>query len=178
MGQMAERERIATRIDLSEDVRNQMIALLNQNLADTFDLYSQTKQAHWNVKGPNFYQLHLLFDDLAEKVFKYVDTIAERVTALGGVATGTVRMASTSSRLQEFPSGALEGIQCVQDLAQRYAKLAASARAAIDNATKTGDQGTADIFIDMVRDLDKALWFLEAHVQKADTSHPGAQKAS
>ena len=83
-----------TRNDIPHRTRETMITLLNQQLADTFDLYSQTKQAHWNVKGLAFYQLHLLFDEVAGSIFEYVDMIAERVTALGGYATGTARMAA------------------------------------------------------------------------------------
>jgi starvation-inducible DNA-binding protein len=122
--------------------------------------------------------MHLLFDELAEQVFKYVDTLAERVTALGGVATGTVRMAASSSSLQEFPSSGVDGVQCAQDLASRYAKCAASARSAIDAAAQAGDQGSCDIFIDMVRDLDKALWFLEAHVQQPAAGRVGLKRAA
>jgi len=92
-----------TRINLPADRREKLIALLNQQLADTFDLFGQTKQAHWNVKGPQFYQLHLLFDDLADKVEKYIDEIAERATTLGGSAQGTVRMAAAASRLTSRP---------------------------------------------------------------------------
>src|SRR3990167_2929325 len=78
-----------SRIDLSDKIRLQVCQFLNQALADTFDMYSQTKQAHWNVKGVHFYQLHLLFDKIAEDLIEYVDTIAERVTTLGGTAFGT-----------------------------------------------------------------------------------------
>ena len=92
-----------THIDLPETDREPLIELLNKRLADTADLYSQVKQAHWNVKGPNFFQLHQLFDQLAGEVFPYIDLIAERATALGGVATGTVRMAAASSMLPEYP---------------------------------------------------------------------------
>jgi starvation-inducible DNA-binding protein len=165
-GPMAGLTKFSTRIDLRDNVRSQMIALLNQHLADIFDLYSQTKQAHWNVKGPQFYSLHLLFDSLAEQIFPYVDTLAERVTALGGAARGTVQLASAASRLAEFPPGGVDGSQSVAELAQRYAQVGASARAAIDTAARAGDQGTSDLFIEIVRDLDKALWFLEAHVQR------------
>jgi hypothetical protein len=76
------------RIDLPADARKKLIALLNQHLADTFDQFGQSKQAHWHVKGPQFHQLHELFDDLAEQLEGYVDLIAERATALGGTALG------------------------------------------------------------------------------------------
>src|SRR5688500_4004246 len=96
---MAAARTFKTRIDLPVDGRKKLIALLNQHLADTFDLYGQAKQAHWNVKGPQFHQLHELFDDLANQVREYVDLIAERATALGGTALGTIRMAAAASRL-------------------------------------------------------------------------------
>src|SRR6266542_361566 len=71
-----------TRIDIAEGSREELVQLLNARLADTFDLYSQLKQAHWNVKGSDFIQLHELYDDVAEGVLEYVDTIAERATAI------------------------------------------------------------------------------------------------
>src|SRR5262245_1690971 len=91
-----------TRNDLAPTVREQAVQLLNQHLADTTDLYSQTKQAHWNVKGLHFYQLHLLFDTLAEAVEEYIDLIAERTAALGGTALGTVRQSAGRTRLPEY----------------------------------------------------------------------------
>ena len=161
-----ERALFPTRIDLPPDKREGLVALLNQQLADTFDLYSQTKQAHWNVKGSEFYQLHKLFDELAEQLLEFVDVIAERATALGGVAMGTARMAASSSRLEEYPLDAIDSLQHVEALCDRFASYAATSRAAIDTAIdEYGDQGTGDLFIDVVRAADKGLWFLEAHLQ-------------
>jgi starvation-inducible DNA-binding protein len=156
-----------THIDLDAETREQMVALLNQQLADTFDLYSQTKQAHWNVKGPDFFQLHELYDKIAGEVIEYVDLIAERATSLGGTALGTARMATAASRLPEFPS-VVESMATVKALVDRYAILAASSRAAIDSASSHGDQSTADVFTEISRGLDKSLWFLEAHIQAGD----------
>lgn len=155
----------ASGVDLSAGTRDKMIALLNQELADTADLYSQTKQAHWNVKGPDFYSLHLLFDSLAAKRSDESDGIAERVTAIGGYATGTVRMAAASSQIPELPTGIDSGIDYVQALVERYAMHANAVRAAIDQADKAGDLDTADLFTQISRELDKDLWFLQAHVQ-------------
>jgi starvation-inducible DNA-binding protein len=161
-----ERTMFATRIDLPTDKRAQLIELLNQQLADTFDLYSQTKQAHWNIKGSEFYQLHELFDDLAEPLLKFADEIAERATTLGGVALGTARMAAANSRLDEYPADAVDGLQHVEALAERYAHYAATTRAAIDTAIEEyDDQATGDMFNDISRKVDKSLWFLEAHLQ-------------
>jgi starvation-inducible DNA-binding protein len=155
----------ATKIDLSADTRGKVVALLNQQLADTFDLFSQIKQAHWNVKGLHFIALHELFDKLAEETEDYVDDIAERATALGGVAVGTARAAGKVSRLAEFPLEGLHGKAAVEALVERYAALAASTRKAIETAASLGDAGTSDLFTGVSRGLDKSLWFLEAHLQ-------------
>ncbi|HET7009279.1 MAG TPA: ferritin-like domain-containing protein, partial [Anaerolineales bacterium] len=81
----AEKTRMfSTQIDLPLEAREELVGMLNQHLADTLDLYSQAKHAHWNVKGMDFFQLHKLFDDLAEMLEEFADVIAERATALGG----------------------------------------------------------------------------------------------
>ena len=156
----------STSIDLNASTREQMIDLLNQQLADTFDLYSQTKQAHWNVKGPQFIALHELFDKLAGQLEGSIDDIAERAVALGGVATGTVRMAANDTRLPEYPLDISMGLAHVEALVERYSHLAASTRQAIDKANNANDADTADLFTQLSRELDKALWFLEAHLQE------------
>ena len=163
---MKTRKTFATRIDLAPDVRSEMIALLNQQLANTFDLYNQTKQAHWNVKGAQFYPLHELFDKLAEELEGYADLIAERATALGGLAQGTVRLSAANSRLAEYPSDVTDSMATVEALAERYAALGAGTRQAIEAAHNQGDLDTADLFTEVSRGLDKALWFLEAHLQE------------
>jgi starvation-inducible DNA-binding protein len=155
----------STHIDLEPETRQEMIALLNQQLADTADLHSQTKQAHWNVKGPQFISLHELFDELAAELLGYIDMIAERATALGGEALGTVRMAAAASRLPEYPLDVYDSLATVEVLVARYAHLAGTTRAAIDTADTASDLDTSDLFTEVSRGLDKALWFLEAHIQ-------------
>jgi starvation-inducible DNA-binding protein len=155
-----------THIDISVKTREHMITLLNQQLADMSDLYSQTYQAHWNVKGAEFYQLHILFEKLGDELEEYIDLIAERVTTLGGVAKGTVRMAAAASRLPEYPSNVVDSLPTVKAMAVRYAGLAATTRNAIDTAEDEGDIGTTDLFTEVSRGLDKALWFLEAHLHE------------
>jgi starvation-inducible DNA-binding protein len=159
---------IETRNDLPQETRQEMAQLLNEQLADTFDLFSQTKQAHWNVKGPQFYHLHELYDELAELLLGYVDMIAERATALGGVATGTVRMAASSARLEEYPAAPVGSMESVRLLVDRYAALAQSTREAIEQAEQAEDMDTADLFTEVSRGLDKSLWFLEAHLQERE----------
>ena len=152
-----------TRIDLDGETRQEMVALLNQELVDLFDLYSQTKQAHWNVKGAQFLTLHELYDKLAGELLGHVDTVAERATTLGGTALGTARMTAAGSRLPEFPE-VTDGRQTIEALVERYAALAASTRAGIEQADAAGDASTADLLTGVSRDLDKSLWFLEAHL--------------
>jgi len=157
------KQKNSTRIDIKPKLRESMTALLNQQLADTLDLYTQTKQAHWNVKGPHFIALHELFDKLAEELEEPIDDIAERITALGGVARGTARDAAARSRLKELGRDFYDQ-RLIAELADRYAALAATTRAAIDIAGKESDADTADLFTGVSRGLDKALWFLEAHL--------------
>jgi starvation-inducible DNA-binding protein len=159
---------VETRNDLPTDTREQMVQLCNEQLADTFDLFSQTKQAHWNVKGPQFYPLHELYDDLAETLLGHVDLIAERATALGGAATGTAQMAAQATRLPDFSAGPVGSMESVEMLVERYAAVAESTRQAIDQADEAGDMDTSDLFTEVSRDLDKSLWFLEAHLQKGE----------
>ncbi len=155
----------STRIDIADSSRDELVELLNARLADTFDLYSQLKQAHWNVKGSDFIQLHELYDTIAESVLEYVDTIAERATALGGLALGTARMAAAASTLDEYPADAVAGMDTVAAIADRLGVYGASARAAIEAALELDDQDTADLFIEVSRATDKHLWFVEAHQQ-------------
>jgi starvation-inducible DNA-binding protein len=154
-----------TSIDIEAGKRQQLITVLNQQLADTFDMMSMMKQAHWNVKGPQFIALHELFDEIANGLIPYVDIIAERVTALGGMAMGTVRMAAQASRLDAYPTDVVNSLETVRVVADRLADLAASTREAGDRAEELHDMDTNDLFLEVSRDLDKWLWFLEAHLQ-------------
>jgi len=119
------------------------------------------------VKGPNFQQLHELFDEVAIGVLPFVDEIAERATALGGSAHGTARMAAATSRLEEMSADAIDGPDAVRAVARTLAGAASTTRAAIDAAGDAGDEGTADLFTGISRELDKLLWFVEAHAQTA-----------
>jgi starvation-inducible DNA-binding protein len=155
-----------TRNDLPAESREKLVELLNARLADTFDLYSQLKQAHWNVKGPDFIQLHELYDTIAESVLPFADEIAERATALGGLATGTVRMAAEATTLDDYPLDGTSGAETIDLIADRLAAYGAAVREAIDTAdSELGDMDTADLFTDVSRSIDKHLWFVEAHHQ-------------
>ena len=156
-----------TRIDIPKDNRTKLVDLLNARLADVTDLYTQAKQAHWNVKGSDFYQLHELYDELAAGLLPFADQIAERATALGGEALGTVRMAASSSSLKEFPRDSYGSMDSVDALADRYAMFALKLRESADEAEQLEDMDTNDLLIEVSREVDKQLWFLEAHLQKS-----------
>ncbi len=152
-----------TKNSLTPKVREQVCDALNQILADLSDLYSQTKQAHWNVRGPLFIALHKLFDELAETVELHIDPLAERITALGGTALGTVRMASQYTSLEEFPTHGHDDTIFLPALIERYGACTNSIRKQIDATADLGDMGSSDLLTGIVRDLDKGLWLLEAH---------------
>ena len=154
-----------TKNDLPEASRIKAIELLNARLADCKDLQTQVKQAHWNVKGPNFISLHLLFDKINDAVEDYVDEIAERAVQLGGVAEGTARMVAKRSSLAEYPASAVDGRSHVEALSSALAAFGKSARKAIAEADDLGDLDTADLFTEVSRGIDKWLWFVEAHLQ-------------
>jgi starvation-inducible DNA-binding protein len=154
-----------TKNDLSEETRSTVVELLNARLADAIDLQTQTKQAHWNVKGPNFIALHELFDKINEDVEDNVDEIAERVVQLGGVAEGTARVAAKRSSLGEYPAGAVDGRSHVEALSTVLAAFGKSVRKAITDANTVGDLDTADMFTEISCGIDKWLWFVEAHHQ-------------
>ena len=158
-------KRFSTRNDLPTATRAQVIALCNARLADGVDLQTQVKQAHWNVKGPEFIALHKLFDEIHGDVLEYVDLTAERVVQLGGVAEGTARLAVKATRLTEYPLDAATGLQHVEALSTALATYGHLVRVAIDEADKVGDKDTADVFTEISRGVDKWLWFVEAHSQ-------------
>ncbi len=154
-----------TRNDLPAKTRKRVVELLNARLVDAIDLSLQAKQAHWNVKGPNFIALHELFDKLADHAESHVDALAERITALGGTAVGTVRAVAAGSLLKPYPENISAGMQHLQALADALATAAKANREAIEIADDLDDEVTADLFNEITAALDKDLWFIEAHLQ-------------
>ena len=157
-----------TRNDLPQSTRAQVVELLNARLADAIDLGTQVKHAHWNVKGPNFIALHELFDKIAESVEDQIDTVAERVTALGGTARGTLVAVSRNTSLKPYPEDISAGLAHVEALASVVADFGRKVRAGIEEAAKLGDADTSDLFTGISRETDKSLWFLEAHLYSKD----------
>ncbi len=151
-----------TRNTLDSNTRAAAIDLLNARVADTIDLALAAKQAHWNIRGPGFIAVHEMLDTLRAELDRHVDTMAERVAALGGIARGTTQDAA-GSILAPYPTEIRDIPEHLAALAERIGTLGGAARDNIDDADDAGDAGTADIFTAFSRDLDKWLWFIEAH---------------
>jgi starvation-inducible DNA-binding protein len=154
----------ATSIDIPSNSRTAVIETLNARLADLTDLKLATKHAHWNVKGRGFIGLHEMFDKFAATLDGHIDTVAERVTALGGTAKGTLAQTVAGTSQAAFPTDVFEGLAMVKALAAAYAEAGKRVRDGIDE-TEDADADTADVLTAVSRDLDKALWFMEAHLQ-------------
>ena len=150
---------------LPEKTRIQIAGLLQEHLSNSIDLVTQAKQAHWNVKGPDFISLHGLFDKVAEDSEEYIDLIAERIVQLGGIAEGTLKTAANRSKLPEYSLTISAGHEHVNALAHTLASYGEGIRNAIGNADELVDRDTADLLTQISREVDKNLWFVEAHVQ-------------
>lgn len=139
--------------------KTQIAAILNARLADATDLRSQVKQAHWNLRSPQFIALHELFDAIAGRLDAHIDDLAERAVQLGTPAQGTVRQAAAASTLPEPPAAPV----WLDWLIAQLTTHATNVRSAIDQTAALGDAGTSDLLTGMVRELDKDIWFLDAH---------------
>jgi len=166
MATLTQSKTFRTSLNLEENTRQQINQILNQRLADTLDLKLQTKHAHWNVKGQNFLQLHELFDEIAPHFDEAADLLGERVTQLGGIANGTARQVAAASSIPEYDLDAIDGAAHVQALVLRLGKFANQIRDDVDRVDGLGDTGTADLLTGILRQADKDLWFLEAHLQR------------
>ncbi len=154
-----------TKNDVHAKNRGLLVDLLNARLADAIDLQTQCKQAHWNVKGPDFIALHELFDKLNEDVEVYVDDIAERAVQLGGIADGTARSVAKRTTLAEYAAKTGAGRDHVEALSSAVASFGTSVRQSIAKSDELGDADTTDLFTEVSRGIDKWLWFVEAHLQ-------------
>ena len=162
-----EQQLFRTKNDLPAGARAEAVRLLNARLADCIDLQTMCKQAHWNVKGPQFISLHKLFDDVSEDVESYVDLIAERVVQLGGVAEGTARVVAERTTLLEYPLAIAAGRDHVGALSDVLAQFGRTVRMGIEEMNELEDAASADILTEICRGIDKWLWFVEAHTQDA-----------
>ena len=155
-------------IALSADARSESCRLLNEILADTTILYALYKKAHWNVAGPTFYQLHLLFDKHAEEQLELIDGLAERVQMLGGISVGDPRHAAELTTIDRPPDGAEEVPVVLGRLLDAHETIIEKVRAAIDKTEKIKDMGTNDLLMgDVLRRHEMQVWFIAEHVVEA-----------
>jgi len=155
-----------TRNDLPSNTKTTIIDIANTALAAIIDLALATKQAHWNLKGPQFIAVHEMLDGFRAQLDTHSDTVAERVVQLGGTALGSLQATAEATSLKAYPVDIYAIGDHLAALIERYGQVANLVRKSIDESDEAGDATTADIFTAASRDLDKALWFLEAHVQE------------
>lgn len=152
-------------IALKANAKSAVIDVLNARLADAIDLALITKQAHWNLKGPNFIAVHEMLDPMRAQLDLHVDTVAERIAQLDGIALGTSQIVAKASQLAAYPTDIRKTTDHLSALAERYAALANQVREDIDTTDEAGDADSADILTAFSRDLDKNLWFIKSHLE-------------
>jgi starvation-inducible DNA-binding protein len=152
-------------IGLSEDVCKKSVRALNQILADTMTLRDLYKKHHWQVSGHTFYSLHLLFDKHFEEQAELVDTIAERVQMLGGLAIAMAPDVAELTRIERPPKGREEVPVQISRLLEAHELIITSARESAEQASDAGDEGTNDLLIsDVVRTNEMQAWFTAEHL--------------
>ena len=155
-----------TKNDTKNNAKAASMECLEARLADSIDLGLVTKQAHWNLKGPQFISVHLMLDKFRGEQDEWTDMIAERIVQLGGTAKGTVQEIDKRTSLPTYPTDIYKVADHLAALIERYAACANAIRKNIDDTDDAGDADTADLFTEVSRGLDKQLWFLEAFVQE------------
>lgn len=156
---------------MDQALRDRLVAGLNQNLASLTDLAAAYKQAHWNIIGLDFSQLHQLFDDFAVQTREYMDLVAERGVALGGTARGTIQAAVQQTSLNPFPVEERDQQTLLNELLERLDQVDAELRHAMNGSEE--ELVTQDIYINVVRGIEKQRWMLQAHL--AGPGHNGGQ---
>jgi len=152
-------------IALAADVRTESAQLLNRILADSQVLYALYKKSHWQVAGPTFYQLHLLFDKHADEQLELVDLLAERVQSLGAIAVGDPRHAAELTRIERPPDGAEEAPAMIARLLAAHETVIEAVRDAIERTERARDWGTNDLLMsEVLRRHELQVWFLSAHL--------------
>lgn len=146
----------------SEQVRSHLEAAT----ATAIDLHSQIKQAHWTVAGEEFISIHELFDEQADAMRGHIDTMAERLRMIGGIPRGTIQEAANVSTLPPLDIDVLNVQRAATEIADRYRRFADQVRESAQVAGDAGDLATQDVFIEVLRDLDKQEWFLRSHLNR------------
>ena len=150
---------------LHEEQQTKLIELLNRRLADAIDLQLQSRQAYWNVKGPNFMSLRELFDKVAREVEVYANLIAEHIVQLGGIAEGTAHAVADRTSLDGYHLATADGNSHIDALSTTLSDFGRHVRYSSEQATELQDADTADIFTEIARGIDKWLWYVETSQQ-------------
>jgi starvation-inducible DNA-binding protein len=154
-----------TRNTLPEKIRNEVANELQKLLAVSIDMALQCKQAHWNMKGPDFIALHELFDGITNDMRSYSDLIGERIVQLGTSAEGTIQAISKRTQLPQYPLTLTTGKSHIEALSISLANYGEVIRGMVNRSAEMGDQATSDILTEVLRGSDKWLWMLESHIQ-------------
>jgi len=155
---------IHTRNKLPGKLRQQIAALLNQTTASTIDLRYQSKEAHWNVRGPQFRSLHKLFDKLSKHCDKHLDIFAERCVQLGFTVDGRIQDANTYSQLEEYPPDVMDGMEHVHLVANRLSHYCEHLYSSCRRCGELDEPATQDIYVQAIRDFDESLWMIESYL--------------
>src|ERR1700756_105348 len=168
-------------LELEEDVRLEMTEQLNQLLADTITLRDMYKKSHWQVAGPTFYQLHLLFDKHYEEQSELVDTIAERIQLLGGISLAMAHDIAETTKIERPPRGREEVPVQISRLLDAHQIIIGHCRQLARRASEIGDEGTNDLVVsDVLRANELQVWFLSEHLVDVPLVHaeePRARRA-
>ena len=152
-------------LDLEEPVRVQITNQLNQLLADTMTLRDLYKKCHWQVAGPTFYQLHLLFDKHYGEQNELVDAIAERIQLLGGVSIAMAADVAETTQIERPPRGREEVTVQLSRLIDAHQIIIQQCRPLAARAAELGDDGTNDLVVsDVIRTNELQIWFLSEHL--------------
>ncbi|MFT3981686.1 MAG: DNA starvation/stationary phase protection protein [Ferruginibacter sp.] len=153
-------------IGISDAHLKKIYAVLNKTLADANIFYIKLRKFHWNLKGPDFMEYHLLFENQYEGVEKAIDEVAERITSLGGVAVGTTEEFARLSQLRESAGKVPTEGQMLKELVTDHETMIRSLREAITKCDdEYGDVGTADLLTDLIREHEKNAWKLRQYIK-------------
>jgi starvation-inducible DNA-binding protein len=166
MNTMNTQTRFESLVSLPVEERVRLGKALNATLANTFDLYTHVKQAHWNIRGRHFIARHEFFDDLAEHLIAQVDDIAERAAAYGVYVRGTSRMVAEQTAIPDYDTEATNGLQHLRVLASCYKEHNAALRKGIKIAQEIGDPACEDLYTECLRINEIDMWFVASHLEE------------